>query len=261
MCPPHIEFNATGDGTEYAKFLKTQFIAQLVSDVSQRLGFKFTLEIQQILDIFEYCRLDQAWAPQQPSAWCAAFTPAQIERLEYLEDLNLYYENGYGRPQNAPLKCAIVNDLLHHLETDGQPKAVAYFAHSHGLLLLLTALQAVKDADVLRADNYEILTDRKWRSSEIAPFAANLAVIKYECRNQAERVKVMFLLNEKPLHFDWCQDGLCNLEDVRKQYNKYTQVDCDEYYCSAFGAASTFRFAYISVLAPVMLRCIAKVLL
>lgn len=59
------------------------------------------------------------------------------------------------------------------------PKVVAYFGHSAILQLLLTALVAIKDNETLRADNYQKLMRRKWRSSEVCPFAANLAVIKY----------------------------------------------------------------------------------
>lgn len=226
-----MAFNATDDKTEYTKFIKSQTIIQLTNDVSKRLGFEIPLKIDQILDIFDMCRFDQAWVLDKPSAWCAAFTPIQINVLEYLEDLSLYYENGFGRPQNARLKCTIVNDMVQHLKNNAQLKFRAHFAHSHGILLVLTALQAVKDSDTLRADNYNTVSRRKYRTSEIVPFAANLAAIKFECPNDVDQEKVMFFLNEKPLHFDWC-NPLCNLKDVEEQYKEFSQVDCDEYFCS-----------------------------
>lgn len=69
--------------------------------------------------------------------------------------------------------------MINHLESQGMPKVVAYFTHSAAIQLLLTALGAHKDNDALRADNYQQVSRRKWRSSEVSPFAANLAVIKY----------------------------------------------------------------------------------
>lgn len=69
--------------------------------------------------------------------------------------------------------------MLTHLESQTNPKVVAYFAHTQAIQLLLTALGAHKDNDGLRADNYQQMMRRRWRSSEVSPFAANLAVIKY----------------------------------------------------------------------------------
>lgn len=87
--------------------------------------------------------------------------------------------NGYGNALNTRLACSLVEDMLTHLESQTMPKVVAYFAHSATIQLLFTALGAVKDTDGLRADNYQQLMQRKWRSSKISTFASNLAVIKY----------------------------------------------------------------------------------
>lgn len=47
-----------------------QTIKQLVSDVSERLGYKFPLKAEQVLAMYEMCRFDQAWQLDEPSAWC-----------------------------------------------------------------------------------------------------------------------------------------------------------------------------------------------
>lgn len=108
-----------------------------------------------------------------------AFTQNHVKVLEYHEDLNYYYQNSYGTGLNTRLACSLVVDMLNHLESQTMPKVVAYFTHSATMQLLLTALGAAKDNDALRADNYQQLARRKWRSSEVSPFASNLAVIKY----------------------------------------------------------------------------------
>lgn len=59
------------------------------------------------------------------------------------------------------------------------PKVVAYFTQSATIQLFLTALGTFKDNEALRADNYQQQQRRNWRSSEVSPFASNLAVIKY----------------------------------------------------------------------------------
>lgn len=201
--------------------------------------------------MFEMCRYDQAWTLDKPSPWCTAFTPSQIDEVEYLEDLGKYHNSGYGRKISANMACAAVNDMLHHLDNNNQPKAVAYFTHSKSVLLLLRALQAHKDSDSLRADNYYSMSRRKWRVSEISPFATSLAVIKYECPNEVEPEKVMFFQNEKPLYFDWCKVGLCSLREVKERYREFTQVNCNEYFCSGTSGAGTLS-AYVTVMVSLL---------
>lgn len=189
-------------------------------------------------------RYDQAWQLDRPSAWCAAFTPSQIDELEYLLDLDTYYGHGYGNELNNRLACAAVSDMIQHLASNDQPNAIAYFAHSESVELLLTALQAVKDSQPLRADNYYTMSHRKWRNSEIAPFASNFAAVKYYCPNDVEHDKIMFFLNEKPLYFDFdfCKVGLCDLSGIKERYKVYTDANCDEYFCSGYnGAGSMLR--------------------
>lgn len=122
--------------------------------------------------------------------------------------------------------------MLYHLSSNEQPRAVAYFTHSKSMILFLTAMKVAKDSDSLRADNYYGMSRRKWRMSEISPFATNFAAIKYDCPNEIEREKVMFFLNEKPLNFDWCKVGLCNWSDIKERYKEYTEGSCEQYFCT-----------------------------
>lgn len=99
--------------------------------------------------------------------------------------------NSYGSGLNSNLACPLVVDMLSHLESQANPKVVAYFTHSATMQLLLTALGAHKDNDGLRADNYQQMMRRNWRSSEITPFASNLAVIKFGKIDFFEKEKLL----------------------------------------------------------------------
>ncbi|XP_031619129.1 multiple inositol polyphosphate phosphatase 1-like [Contarinia nasturtii] len=236
-CPTDKE-ETRGNRSEYRKYLESKIMYRLVSDVSERLGFQTPLEPEAVFDMYHMCIYDQAWNPEKTSAWCSAFTPSQIYHLEYPEDLRKYYESGHGRVGNSRLLCSLMNDMLTHLESKTEPKAIVYLTHSSSFLLLLSTLGAYKDADPLRADNYYSMSNRKWRLSNIAPLASNLATVKYNCPNEIEQEKVMFFLNEEPIEFDWCNMGLCDWKDVKEYYKIYTQVNCDEYYCYS-GASAT----------------------
>lgn len=168
-----------------------------------------------------------------------AFTPNQINILEYWEDINAYYETGYGSSLNPKIQCEAVKDMMRHLQSNDLPKAVAYFAHSATVQLFLTSLGAAKDFDALNADNYASMTRRKFRTSQLAPFASNLVAIKYECAQEVERNKIMFFLNEKPLDFGWCKVGLCDWSDVQEKYKTFVNADCRSSYCTNSGHSTT----------------------
>lgn len=175
------------------------------------------------------CLYDQTFYLKETSAWCSAFTPGQIFDLEYPEDLRKYYKSGYGRKSNDRLLCGVMKDMINHIESDEQPNIVAYFTHSSSILPLLNSLNASKDLEPLRADNYNRMPEKKWRLSEIAPAAGNIAVIKYKCR---ESDKVKFFLNEQPIDLEGCDRGLCNLKHIKERYKAYIQADSSTFFCN-----------------------------
>lgn len=70
FCPTWSKVSTKSADSERMKFEKSQIFTQLISDVSMRLGFKYPLKLEQINDIFEMCRYDQAWKLDVPSPWC-----------------------------------------------------------------------------------------------------------------------------------------------------------------------------------------------
>lgn len=204
---------------------------KLVSDVSERLGFKKPLPLDKVMDMYDMCIYDQSWNLSDSSPWCTAFTYSQIYNLEYPEDLRKYYESGHGREANGRFLCELMNDMLGHLGNNEQPKAVVFLSHSSSYLLLLSSLGAFKDSQPLLADNYEELDDRKWRLSRIARLASNFAAVKYYCPDEEEKRKIGFFINEEPLELDGCNKGMCDWGAVKERYKVYSEVDCEEYYC------------------------------
>lgn len=142
--------------------------------------------------------------------------------------------------------------MIRFLESKDLPKVSAYFAHTASIQLLLTALGAVKDVTPLRADNYPQMSRRKWRSSEITPFAANLAAIKYDCPNDNDRTKVMFFLNQKPMDFSFCNVGLCNWSDIKRLYTRFDGADCSKTFCQDSGASRKEHIGAAAVLVTVL---------
>uniref|UniRef100_A0A2M4BLH7 Multiple inositol polyphosphate phosphatase 1 n=1 Tax=Anopheles marajoara TaxID=58244 RepID=A0A2M4BLH7_9DIPT len=228
-------------------FLRTPVYTSAVWDISQRLGFRHNLSTEQIDAMWGICRFEQAWFLSRPSPFCAAFTEEQVRVLEYREDLGYYYTDNYGYEYAPNLACHVAADMLKHLESVGEPTVVSYFAHDSAIQLLLAALGAKRDNVPLRADNYATMRNRRYTSSDV-PFGANIAAVKYQCTEPQEPVKVIFFLNEKPIMLDWCRVGLCNWSDVKRQYQRFREGNCDQLYCHGSGATA-MRLSYALVVA------------
>lgn len=154
--------------------------------------------------------------------------------MDYYEDLFNYYQKSYGYAINTNISCLTVSDMLQQLQSsDNSPKVIAYFAHSTLIHLFLTTLGVLKDDEPIRADNYNRMHSRKYKSSEAVPFSANFAAIKYECPNDKhDKDKVLFVLNQKPLKMNWCTGRFCNLSDLKKMYNDgFKPEHCEKNFC------------------------------
>lgn len=208
----------------------------MVRDVSLRLGFSEPLNMTRFKQIWNMCTYQQSWNFEESSPWCAAFLKEHYALLDYKEDLVYYYKKSYGAMVNLKLTCRAIIDMLQHMENQNVYKVVAYFVHSTFSQLFLTALGALKDKQMLRADNFETMQNRLFRSSITTPLASNLAVVRYDCPLEKERDKVMFLLNQMPMEVEWCKKGLCNFSDMKKAYEKYAKLDCDSTFCDPYFA-------------------------
>lgn len=229
-CPTWKKTEA--DQKELKKFQESSIYIKMLSDVSLRLGFQYNLTVEQVNTMYDMCRYEQAWYLDNISTWCAAFTPDQVKILEYASDLKYYYKTGYGNGINSNIPCELMSDMVKQLESTSNPTTIAYFSHSAMLQTFLVALGVGKDNEALRSDNFEQMSQRNWRTSDLSPFSGNLAAVKYECpQDTNEKYKVMFFLNQKYVSLDWCNVGLCNLSDVKRKLKKYTESDCSKTFC------------------------------
>ncbi|XP_030380202.1 multiple inositol polyphosphate phosphatase 1 [Scaptodrosophila lebanonensis] len=235
-CTAYKEQNYKGPDSDSYKYRQSALWNNTLTDISRRLGFQYTLSADDILLMYDMCRYEQAWQVDRTSVWCAAFLPEQVTVLEYEDDLKYYYKSGYGYEDNSRLNCRAVKDMLSHLSSPASPHVVAYFGHSTGLQTLITALGINKDDLQLKADNYNSLTSRRWKTSNIDPFAGNFVAVKYACPTDLEKEKVVFFLNQNAVQLDWCNVGLCNWSEVQQRYKNLADANCDEYYCRSSAA-------------------------
>lgn len=139
--------------------------------------------------------------------------------------------------------------MLRHLNSNDSPKVIAYFGHIAIIHLHLTAMEAFKDTEAIQSDNFDRMANRKWKTSEICPFTANLAAVKYYCPNDNDATyKVKFFLNQKQLELDWCDDGLCKLQDVVEKYSLFNNAVCSDIYCSGANVFKSKLFYLFTII-------------
>jgi hypothetical protein len=119
------------------------------------------------------------------------------------------------------------------------------FCHAENIIPLIASLNIFKDAEALKADNYESQTGRLFKTSTIAPFSSNLAFVLFKCFDGSRKVQT--LLNELPIgvinsgrlpcsvgdeRFGRLKDSICDPNDlvdlVRKQTKCHHEICVDE---------------------------------
>lgn len=131
-----------------------------------------------ITALYDLCRYTWSAVDNKFSPWCAVFTKDDLEVLEYIQDLKHYYRNGYGTSVNELFGRVPLANLLESFESAKKghgKKIVTYVTHATMLDQIYTALGLFKDSAKLNGLNRD--RERKWRSSKISVFSANLIAV------------------------------------------------------------------------------------
>lgn len=184
-CPLYNEINAVR--TEQDAFREGPEYQEMTSQVSAKLGFHGSRALRNNeIDILAlHCRFEHIWDLNSASPFCAAFSVANTQVIEYFEDVDLYYRVGYGRPEHRRLyeniMCFQMQDMLRFIQSNDVNDHNARIFNGHvNLVLLLTNFEAFDGDAPLTRHNFAQQSQREWRSSVNMPMAANLAVIRYE---------------------------------------------------------------------------------
>lgn len=84
------------------------------------------------------------------------------------------------------------------------------------MLSTIVRLGFGKDSSPLLASNFKEMYDRKWRSTNLGPFASNVMAVLYEC---PDGKKVTFFVNEIPMFVEMHKCTLCPWELIESMFN------------------------------------------
>lgn len=157
----------------------------MMTQVNDKLGLTGNqrLSARQTRTIWELCNFEQLWNLGSPAPFCGVFSPHNNLMLEYFEDLDYYYNAGFGGPRRLfeNLNCPLIQDMLDFLSGDLTAETTRiYTTHSTAFQLFLVTLGAFGNDVPLTAANFNQQSVRQWRSSLITPMAVNIAAIRYE---------------------------------------------------------------------------------
>ncbi|XP_043251459.1 multiple inositol polyphosphate phosphatase 1-like [Colletes gigas] len=234
-CKPWLDSKRNSSmNFEVEAFVNGSVMNQTIHEVSQRLGFADDLPFDSVSTMYTACTFERAWFVDKLSPWCAAFTKESLKVFEYEEDLYYYYYSSYGRELSDKIGCTTLQDMFNHFlklekgDSNDEPYGVFYFTHSTSLQLLFRTMGFAEDTIPLKASNYEAMkNNRKWRTSHLVPFAANIAAVFYRCDSSN---KVRFYLNEKPLYLEGCDSGVCDWEYLKETLGN-TAFNCNIDFC------------------------------
>ncbi|XP_064478888.1 multiple inositol polyphosphate phosphatase 1-like isoform X2 [Ornithodoros turicata] len=208
---------------EVEKFEKGAYMKALLDTVSWRLGV--SINRTSLKMITRACMFDYAILNDSP--WCTALTEDDWKVLEFREDLDDYYKDGYGRELNYAQACPVVRELIYRLrnasEVPDQPTKMLYFSHAGGFKKVVARMGFLRDESPLRADQYCGQTSRKWRSSYMCPFNANLAFVLYKCSGAEDDVVATFL-NEQLQQVPGCPSMHCPLKTFVSLYGNVAET-------------------------------------
>ncbi|XP_016976716.1 multiple inositol polyphosphate phosphatase 1 [Drosophila rhopaloa] len=195
------------------------------------------LQPEDVQLMYTVCAFETAWhrprrgsGSRSPtdSVWCNFFDVAALEALEFFEDLEYYWNDGYGYELTHRIACPAIADMFAAIgspeKEERRANATLYFTHSGTLLKLLAHLGLARDKKPLTHKHFA--SERRWRTSQIDAFATNLAFLRYEC--DKEEPQVLVLHQERVVRLPKCpQDkDLCPLATLRRSFAK--SVDhCD----------------------------------
>lgn len=222
---------------ELKRFSEGQEMKKVQNDVSERLGFMDKISLDDLSLVYVTCSFETAWFPKKHSPWCSLLSDDDFKVLEYAEDLDYYWIDGYGHPINHEQACPTIRDMFSFFSSPSlDKKAVLYFSHSGTVLKMLAHLGLYRDPQPLRASNFqEMLQNRLWRVSQISSFASNIAFVLYKCGSEINpEQKILTLHQERPVRLTGCpsEEDLCPSDTFKKVFDMSIK-DCNfERMCS-----------------------------
>ncbi|KAJ3324932.1 bifunctional tryptophan synthase trp1 [Boothiomyces sp. JEL0866] len=213
-CSLYVQNEDTNGAKEQGEIWRDRFIPALQSKFKNVLDF----DSKQIYTLMDMCASQIALLNYDKNdGVCFLFNDNDISNYEILDDIEKYYELGYGNSLNGNTACSLLSGIAYEMNTNNKDfrKLVLKFTHAETMAPLITALGLFKDNFKLDAGlPMSQLGHRRFITSVVAPFMGNVIFELYECH---EILNVRLLVNEVYHDIPGC-GSICSLSQFNELY-------------------------------------------
>jgi hypothetical protein len=207
------------------RLFSASFIASM-SDQEQRSA---------VYNIYGLCRLQANINKNNLThSFCSFFTKnSELEYFSWEEDALNYFSKGYAGSENNVahnVACALVGNFIATSdEAIKSPKTapIAHlrFAHAETIIPFLVQLGLYSSDSV--STMLQNASERKFRTTEISPMAANVQWILYQCPNNNYRVQMLHNEVAKSFPMPGCESKTSCDYRLVKNYLEQQKLSCD----------------------------------
>jgi multiple inositol-polyphosphate phosphatase / 2,3-bisphosphoglycerate 3-phosphatase len=245
-CPRYesqIADNATAQ-TELTAFKATPTFQKTISSLRTALNLPADANItaKDVESAFSACAFDLALYGIR-DAWCTLLSEDFIETNDYAEDLETFMEHGGGAKISYEISAVLLRDIYQDFtkfagQQNGSLVGHLRFVHAETVLPLMTLLGYADKTPLSGTATASQIANRKFRSSRLSPFMANIEFRLYTKRSRSGTTKCRSLeeddeggevkyyaqirLNEQVTAVPGC-DGkvFCSLSKLKKIWGYY----------------------------------------
>ncbi|KAF2877076.1 histidine phosphatase superfamily [Massariosphaeria phaeospora] len=211
-CPKY----SSSYGSEQSSQFKQKYTPPIISRFHDLApGFNFTED--DIVGMQQLCGYETVIRGSSPFCSSDLFTPDDWLSFEYMNDIQYFYNAGYGNQISGVLGFPWVNASAATLfADDSEQDLYASFTHRELPPTVIVALGLFNNSAYSGANNVNAtmpLTTqnhgRAWRSSHILPFLTNIVIEKMTCDSYGYDAGEFYrtLVNRSPHQLPGCDDG------------------------------------------------------
>ncbi|KAI9895603.1 hypothetical protein PsorP6_019309 [Peronosclerospora sorghi] len=164
----------------------------------------------------------------QEHHWCTLLSPSLLRAVEYLDDLEQFYWIGGGSKLNYEMAAVLLRELVRAMQArangESRRSGIFYFAHAETTLPLLTLLGYSDRSRLVATVTDADMAARRFRTSMLAPFAANLEFRLFQHASRRDDFYAQILVNEKTGVIPGCGRAFCKLSELEELWHYYLRI-------------------------------------
>jgi len=102
---------------ERKRFENSAPFTQLREKLVLRTGLaKEDISVDNVEAVYMTCAFETAWEPEKISPWCHLFDEPGLDVMQYRQDIEYYWVDGYGYELTYKQACPAIIDMIDHIK-------------------------------------------------------------------------------------------------------------------------------------------------